>query len=163
MQDFEPQIQSVEGAIIGGYDPGAWKTVTREGVDVDTLTLVTDTDARMPSGARRRPRPGRTRPGISSTAPGTTSRPPASPTMRARSRPRSRACPRRASIRTRCASSAWARCSASARAAQRAAVVVLRYEPRPRSPATRARSRRQGGDVRLGRHLAQAGRRTWRT
>ena len=35
---------AVEGAVIGGYDPGAWKTVTREGVDVDTLTLVTDTD-----------------------------------------------------------------------------------------------------------------------
>ena len=30
----------VEGALLGGYDPGAWKTVTREGTDVEALTVV---------------------------------------------------------------------------------------------------------------------------
>ena len=34
----------VEGAVLGGYDPGAWKTVTREGEDVSKLVLVTDAD-----------------------------------------------------------------------------------------------------------------------
>ena len=33
---------AVEGAIIGSYDPGAWKTSSRERVDVDRLTLVAD-------------------------------------------------------------------------------------------------------------------------
>jgi leucyl aminopeptidase len=32
----------VEGAVLGEYEPGAWKTVTREGVDVSELVLVTD-------------------------------------------------------------------------------------------------------------------------
>jgi leucyl aminopeptidase len=30
----------VEGALLAGYEPGAWKTVTREGADVERLTLV---------------------------------------------------------------------------------------------------------------------------
>ena len=34
----------VEGAVLGGYEPGAWKTVTREGEEVSELVLVTDTD-----------------------------------------------------------------------------------------------------------------------
>jgi leucyl aminopeptidase len=34
----------VEGAVLGAYEPGAWKTVTREGEDVSELVLVTDTD-----------------------------------------------------------------------------------------------------------------------
>jgi leucyl aminopeptidase len=34
----------IEGAVLAGYDPGAWKTVTREGEDVSTLVLVTDAD-----------------------------------------------------------------------------------------------------------------------
>jgi leucyl aminopeptidase len=34
----------VEGAVLGEYEPGAWKTVTREGEDVSELVLVTDTD-----------------------------------------------------------------------------------------------------------------------
>ena len=34
----------VEGAIIGDYDPGAWKTEEREGATVSQLALVTDDD-----------------------------------------------------------------------------------------------------------------------
>ena len=34
----------VEGALLGSYDPGAWKTVTKEGAVVEALTLVTDGD-----------------------------------------------------------------------------------------------------------------------
>ncbi len=34
----------VEGAVLAGYDPGSWKTVTREGEDVSKLVLVTDAD-----------------------------------------------------------------------------------------------------------------------
>lgn len=34
----------VEGAVLGVYAPGAWKTVTREGAEVAELTLVTDED-----------------------------------------------------------------------------------------------------------------------
>ena len=34
----------VEGAVLGGYEPGAWKTVTREGAVVSSLSLVTDAD-----------------------------------------------------------------------------------------------------------------------
>jgi leucyl aminopeptidase len=34
----------VEGAVLGEYEPGAWKTVTREGVEVSELVLVTDAD-----------------------------------------------------------------------------------------------------------------------
>ena len=34
----------VEGAVLGGYEPGAWKTVTREGEEVSELVLVTDAD-----------------------------------------------------------------------------------------------------------------------
>jgi leucyl aminopeptidase len=34
----------VEGAILGDYEPGAWKTDTREGVAVTQLALVTDSD-----------------------------------------------------------------------------------------------------------------------
>jgi leucyl aminopeptidase len=34
----------VEGAVLGEYEPGAWKTVTREGVEVSELIIVTDAD-----------------------------------------------------------------------------------------------------------------------
>ena len=34
----------VEGALLGGYEPGAWKTVTREGADITSLTVVTGAD-----------------------------------------------------------------------------------------------------------------------
>jgi leucyl aminopeptidase len=34
----------VEGAVLGQYEPGAWKTVTREGAEVSSLSLVTDED-----------------------------------------------------------------------------------------------------------------------
>jgi leucyl aminopeptidase len=34
----------VEGAILGSYEPGAWKTITREGAEVSKFTLVTDGD-----------------------------------------------------------------------------------------------------------------------
>ena len=34
----------VEGALLGAYEPGAWKTVTREGVEVAELVLVTEAD-----------------------------------------------------------------------------------------------------------------------
>ena len=34
----------VEGAVLGEYEPGAWKTVAREGVEVSELVLVTDAD-----------------------------------------------------------------------------------------------------------------------
>jgi leucyl aminopeptidase len=34
----------VEGAVLGEYEPGAWKTVTREGADVSGLVLVTDAE-----------------------------------------------------------------------------------------------------------------------
>ena len=34
----------VEGAVLGEYEPGAWKTVTREGEEVSELVLVTDAD-----------------------------------------------------------------------------------------------------------------------
>jgi leucyl aminopeptidase len=30
----------VEGALLGAYDPGAWKTITRERVELDSLTIV---------------------------------------------------------------------------------------------------------------------------
>jgi leucyl aminopeptidase len=42
---IETQARAVvEGALIGGYETGAWKTVTREGAEVGPLTLVTDRD-----------------------------------------------------------------------------------------------------------------------
>ncbi len=42
----DAQLRSiVEGAVIGGYEPGAWKTVTREGKDVSSLTILADADA----------------------------------------------------------------------------------------------------------------------
>jgi leucyl aminopeptidase len=34
----------VEGALLASYEPGAWKTVTREGADVEGLTLVSTAD-----------------------------------------------------------------------------------------------------------------------
>ena len=34
----------IEGAVLGGYDPGTWKTVTHEGEDVSKLVLVTDAE-----------------------------------------------------------------------------------------------------------------------
>jgi leucyl aminopeptidase len=43
----------VEGALLGAYEPGAWKTVTREGADVDGLTVVSDA-AVEPAVARAR-------------------------------------------------------------------------------------------------------------
>lgn len=36
----------VEGAVLGEYEPGAWKTVTREGEEVSELVLVTDADVK---------------------------------------------------------------------------------------------------------------------
>lgn len=47
----EQAAAAVEGALLGGYEPGAWKTVTREGAEVSTFTLVTDGDV---EGAIRR-------------------------------------------------------------------------------------------------------------
>ena len=41
----------VEGALLAEYEPGAWKTVTREGADVTGLTIVTDSD--VAESARR--------------------------------------------------------------------------------------------------------------
>ncbi len=41
----------VEGAVIGAYDPGAWKTDTREGVEVSAFVLVTEAD--VADGLRR--------------------------------------------------------------------------------------------------------------
>jgi leucyl aminopeptidase len=34
----------VEGAALGAYDPGEWKTVTQESIPLDGLTIVTDAD-----------------------------------------------------------------------------------------------------------------------
>jgi len=34
----------VEGALLGSYEPGAWKTVTREGAEVSAFTLVSEGD-----------------------------------------------------------------------------------------------------------------------
>ena len=34
----------VEGSLLGGYEPGAWKTVTREGKEIGRVTVVADGD-----------------------------------------------------------------------------------------------------------------------
>ena len=43
----------VEGAVLGEYEPGAWKTVTREGVEVSELVLVTDANVSERCPSRR--------------------------------------------------------------------------------------------------------------
>ena len=40
----EQAAAAVEGALLASYEPGAWKTVTRERADVSAFTLVTDGD-----------------------------------------------------------------------------------------------------------------------
>jgi leucyl aminopeptidase len=40
----EQAAAAVEGALLGSYEPGAWKTVTREGAEVSTFALVTGDD-----------------------------------------------------------------------------------------------------------------------
>ena len=79
--------------------------------------------------------------------------------LRERDRGRaSTASPPRASVPTRCAQLGMgALLAVGAGSVNEPRVIVLRYEPSTRPRRSRARSRRQGHDVRLGRHLAQAG------